>query len=344
MRTNDTKRGGYSLLELTFSVSIYSLILLTTLGMLERDTHLSQAVLSTTHVEQMAQELVYRLKGELANAQGANPMAILTADLDDQESAIVRVDSTLGFPHTGTLILDRGTATEERISYQELEDTEEFFVNLERGVRCTDAHDHTPGGELIWAGLAEPLAQQENPSVDQYDGLAMGLLGPVYYRGDGSGFSYRKPVDLAGGLDLLQGDKLKWGSVVNNVPTLDGWSALGFQPRYDFSEAQTDRDLNRDGDKLDVFDVGVIGRRRWVTGDSDWETDNINMGPAAVLQEQCNWGSDLDSDGFDDPIFLWDKDTRQLQIRLFVVGGISTGNPIVRRVESAIFLRNEVEI
>jgi len=344
MQRPKNQRSGYSLLELTFSVSIYALILLTTLGMLERDTHLSQSVLSTSHVEQMAQELIYRLKGELANAQGANPMAIVTADLGDMETQILRVDSTLGFPNTGTLILDRGTNSEERIQYAELEDTEEFFVSLARGEQCTDQHAHAPGTELIWAGLAEPLAQQESPSPDQYDGRTMGILGPVYFRGDGTGFSYRKPVDPAGGLDVMVGDKLKWGSVVNNVPTLDGWSALAFQPRYTFSEVQTDRDLNHDGDKLDVFDVGVIGRRRWVSGDASWTTDEINMGPAAVLQEQCSWGSDLDSDGFDDPIFLWDKDTRQLQIRLFVVGGVSTGNPIVRKVESTIFLRNEVEI
>jgi type II secretory pathway pseudopilin PulG len=338
------KKGGYTLLELTFSIAIYVVILLSTLGMLERDTHLSQAVLSTTHVEQMAQELIYRLKGELANAQGSNPMAIITENLDDDSTGELRVDSTLGFPNTGMLILDRGTNSEERIAYEELDESEEFFRSLERGLQCSQAGDHLVGSELVWGGLAEPIAQQQNPSIDQYDGLAMGVLGPVYFRGDGSGFSYRNPIDPSGGNDLLEGDKLKWGAVVSNVPTLDGWSALSFQPRYTFSEAKTHQDINSDGDKLDVYDVGVIGRRRWVTGDTDWDTDNINMGPSAVLQEQCNWGGDLDGDGFDDPIFLWDKDPRQLQIRLFVIGGISTGNPLIRKVESTIFLRNEVEI
>jgi len=344
MNTRKQSRSGHTLLELTFSMSIYVVILLSTLGMLERDTHLSQSVLSTTHVEQMAQELIYRLKGELANAQGANPTAIITESIDDHAHSALRVDSTLGFPNEGVLVLDRGTASEERIAYRDLDDTEEYFKTLEREQQCTQGADHNVGSELVWGGLAEPIAQQANPTADQYDGLAMGVLGPVYFRGDGSGFAYRKPIDPTGGNDLMQGDNLKWGAVVSNIPTLDGWSALAFQPRYTISESKTGQDLNHDGDKLDLFDVGVVGRRRWVTGDTNWDTDNINMGPSAVLQEQCNWGGDLDGDGFDDPLFLWDKDTRQLQIRLFVIGGISSGNPLIRKVESTIFLRNEVEI
>ncbi len=337
-------RAGYSLLELTFSLAIWTVILLSTLGMLERDTQLSQATLSTTHVEQMAQELLYRLKSELASAQGANPEAILTEDIAIATNNQMRVDSTLGFPSAGTLILDRGTPQEERIAYSALEDTEELFMQLERGTQCTEAREHLAGGEMIWGGLAEPIAQQENPSADQFDGLTMGVLGPLYFRGDGSGFSYRKPVDPDGGKDLLEGDALKWGSEVAGVPTLDGWSCLEYQPRYTFDENSARRDINGDGDQLDVFDVGVIGRRRWVSGDSNWALDANSMGPAAVLQERCNWGGDLDGDGFDDPLFLWDKENRQLQVRLFVIGGVQTNNPIVRSVESTIFLRNEVEI
>jgi len=337
-------RAGYSLLELTFSIVIYVVILLSTLGMLERDTHLSKAVLSTTHVEQMAQELLYRLKAELANAQGANPEAILTEDLDDLEDERMRVDSTLGFPNTGTLIMNRGTAQEERISYEELEDGEELFVGLERGLDCTADRDHLAGMELIWAGLAEPIAQQEDPQAEQFDGRTMGVLGPVFFRGDGSGFAYRKPIDPGGGGELLEGDSLIWGSVVDNTPTEDGWSCLVYEPRYEFSEPTSGRDLNNDGDSLDIYDVGIISRRRWVSGNADWETEHISMGPAAVLQERCDYGGDLNGDGFDDPIFLWDKATRQLQVRLFVIGGIATNNPIVRQVESTIFLRNEVEL
>ena len=336
--------GGYTLLEMTFSISMYVVILLSTLSMLKRDTMLAKSSLSTGHVELMAQELLYRLRHELTNAQGANPEAIVTAALDDQSELSLRVDSTLGFPNSGTLLLNRGTSSEERIRYENLEDTEEYFGNLTRGLQCSSATDHAEGIDLIWAGLAEPLIQQTGLSLEQYDGIADGLLGPVYFRGDGTGFSYRKPVDPAGGKDYLSGDKLKWGSDVSGTPHIDGRSALVFDVRREFSEVTTRVDLNKDGDTLDVFDIGTIVLQRWVAGDSTVDTDLFGMGPAAVIQERCNYGGDLDDDGFDDPIFLWDKATRQLDIKLFVVGGISNNNPIVREVRTSIFLRNEVEL
>jgi len=304
---------------------------------------LAQSSLSTGHVELMAQELLYKLRHELTNAQGANPEAIITATLDDQTETSLRVDSTLGFPNAGTLILDRGLQSEERLQYNSLEDTEEYFNVLERGLQCTTASDHNEGTELIWAGLAEPIAQQSSPETELYDGIANGVLGPVYFRGDGTGFSYRKPVDPMGGKDYLSGDKLKWGSEVGGTPLLNGRSCLTYKVKREFSEITTRVDINKDGDKLDVFDIGTIVLQRWVAGDSSVETDEYGMGPAAVLQERCNYGGDLDDDGFDDPLFLWDKETRQLQIKLYVIGGIANNNPIVRQVQTSIFLRNEVE-
>ena len=63
-----------------------------------------------------------------------------------------------------------------------------------------------------------------------------------------------------------------------------------------------------------------------------------------MLQEQCNWGGDLDADGYDDPIFLWDKDRRQLRLRIFIIGRSVDDIPIVRKVESLMFLRNKQEL
>lgn len=344
MQRTRTRRGGYTLLELTFSITFFVVIMLSTLGMLERDTSLARSVLSTTHVEQMAQELIYRLKKELANAQGSNPVAIITEELGQSDTDQIRVDSTLGFPYAGELLIGRGTDNEERVSYTLLEDTEEYFLNIGRAEACTEATEHEVGDELMWCGLAEPIANQSSPQPDQYDGRSMGVLGPVYFRGDGIGFVYRNPIDPTGGNNLLDGDKLIWGQDVLNQPQLDGWAALEFVPRYPFAEAEKLQDLNGDGDMNDVFDIGLIQRKRWVSGDTEFGNDLINMGPAAVLQERCNYGGDLDNDGFDDPIFLWDEDLRQLHIRLFVIGGVNNGNPILKKVESTIFLRNEVEI
>ena len=52
----------------------------------------------------------------------------------------------------------------------------------------------------------------------------------------------------------------------------------------------------------------------------------------------------MDGDGFEDPIFLWDPATRELRVRLFILGMSVDEVPIVRRVEAAQFLRNEQEL
>ena len=68
---------------------------------------------------------------------------------------------------------------------------------------------------------------------------------------------------------------------------------------------------------------------------------DLGLGPTVVIQERCNRGSDLDADGFEDPIFVWDRGTRQVHVRLFVIGLALLDQPIVRRVQSTVFLRNE---
>ena len=90
--------------------------------------------------------------------------------------------------------------------------------------------------------------------------------------------------------------------------------------------------------------MGQIRRLSWDATDPTGQVDDVGLGPTVLLQEQCNWGGDLDGDGFDDPIFLWDKDTNQLHVRLFVLGWAMKQMPIVREVDSVMFLRNEPEL
>jgi len=59
-----------------------------------------------------------------------------------------------------------------------------------------------------------------------------------------------------------------------------------------------------------------------------------------VLQERCNWGSDLDGDGFDDPLFMWEPETGCLHVRLFLAAGTVNGRQSVREIESILYLRN----
>ncbi len=333
------------------ATSILVVILLSVFAVIERDSSLARSTLGITVAEMRAQQMLRRLQGDLADARGENPIASITASLGAADTDALTVDWTLGFPDQGTLLLGRGTQNEERIRYSGLSADRTQFLGLERGADCTAGATHAAGEELLWAGLAEPLALQQNPPAETFDGIANEPSGPVFFRGDGTGFSYRVPVDPDGNVppNYLDGDELRWGAWIRSgpggalAPSTDGWSAVVFVPVYEVREDETGDDINGDGDAEDVFDVGQIRRRNWSTADPNVPVFDLGLGPTAVLQEQCAYGSDLDGDGFDDPIFLWDRERRRLHVRLFILGRSVQNQPIVRRVESLIFLRNEPE-
>ena len=62
-----------------------------------------------------------------------------------------------------------------------------------------------------------------------------------------------------------------------------------------------------------------------------------------IIQEQCNWGGDMDGDGFEDPIFLWNRSGGRLRVRFFVLAEARKNIPLVRRMEATLFLRNGIE-
>lgn len=335
-----TRRSGFTLVEALIAGTVLSIVLLTAYGMLQHDAQLSRSTLGISIAETRCQSMVTEFERELADARGASPIAVQTGALPSN-GTLVTVSSTLGFPPSGLLLVDRGTAAAERVSYGALDATR--FLNLTRGEQCTNPASHATTTEILWAGLAQPIELQTNPAPNLYDGRARVGGRTVFFRGDGSGFSYRVPTDPAGGRDFIDGGDLRWGATVRGVPTLDGWYALQFEPRDTLDERASDSDVNGDGDRLDVFDVGQLRRRAWDTANPGAPADDLGMGPTVLLQERCRWGRDLDGDGFDDPMFLWDAERRQLSIRLFVVGRTDHSQPIVRKLEATIFLRNVAE-
>lgn len=341
------RRRGMTMLELTLSFGILTTILLAVFGVIQRDTQLAHSTLGIAISEMKAQQMLRKIEGELANARGTVPIASLTQDLTTSETSQIEVELTLGFPPTGTLLLSRGTGSEERIDYDGLVATQDSFNNLTRGVQCTQAAAHTAGigVDILWASMAQPIDIQVNPPANLWDGQAQEPTGTVFFRGDGTGFSYRVPVDPTGAIppNYLDGDDLQWGHTVQDVGDLDGWACMFFQPARVITEFSTGDDLNRDGDTLDTFDIGQIRRLIWDTLDPTIAPANLGLGPTNVLQERCNYGGDLDGDGFDDPIFLWNDEDRQLHIRLFILGRTNSDIPIIREVESMVFLRNEPE-
>ncbi|MEZ6020169.1 MAG: hypothetical protein R3F17_08725 [Planctomycetota bacterium] len=100
------------------------------------------------------------------------------------------------------------------------------------------------------------------------------------------------------------------------------------------------RDLNLDGDTADTFDVGQIMLLRWdamANGAADTE---VALCPPIVLQEVCNYGADLNNDGFEDPMFLWDPTDGSLRVQLFIVSGTHNGRAQLSRTATTIYLRN----
>ncbi|MCB9913649.1 MAG: hypothetical protein H6828_00710 [Planctomycetes bacterium] len=339
------RKRGMTILELLVCTSLLATILLSVFAVIERDTHLARSTLGIAVAETKAQQMLRDIEAELADARGTNPIAQVTMGLGSGSTAELVVDSTLGFPDEGTLLLERGTANEERLSYNGLGGGGTRFLNLVRGLQCTQDATHATGVQLLWSGLAEPIALQTNPPAASWDGRALEATGPVFFRGDGTGFSYRVPVDPTGANPpnyLNDDDELRWGHDLGG-PTEDAWACLYFVAKTSYDESATGDDLNRDGDTNDVFDIGQIRRRIWNTVDPAAQSRELGLGPSNVMQERCNWGGDLDGDGFDDPLFLWDREARRLHVRLFILGRTNADVPIVRQVQSLVFLRNEPE-
>ncbi|MFO1009025.1 MAG: prepilin-type N-terminal cleavage/methylation domain-containing protein [Planctomycetota bacterium] len=341
MRRPNHPHAGFTLTEALIAASLFSVVLLSSYALLQQDAQVSQSALGISVAESRAQSMLHGLERELADARGASPTATLVNALGSNDSASMRVSSTLGFPPEGYLLLSRGTNGAERVGYATI--TSDTFVRLDRGVMGTNAASHAANGELLWGGLAEPIALQTNPAANLFDGRARIGGRTVFFRGDGTGFSYRTPTDPAGGNDFLDGDGLRWGATVRGTPIASGWSALVFVPGNEYVEARTGDDLNEDGDTNDVFDVGQIRRRTWDTDAPNAPGDDVGLSPTCVLQERGRPGADLDGDGFEDPIFLWDGTRRELSVRIFVLGRSREDAPIVRKVETVIFLRNDPE-
>lgn len=337
----NARRAGLTLTELAIVSAVMVIVLFAGIAVVLRDTRLSNSTIAIGTAETHAQRMIRKLVGQLSPARGEIPQAVLTVDLTAVDVSAVSVDTTAGFPDQGLLLVNRGSGGMERIAYTALDSATTRFSTLTRGSECTTGRSHAAGASVLWSGMAHVVDLAGTPPASAYDGRTTEPEGIAHFIGDGTGFSFRVPTDPAGGDDVLDNGDIRWGADVNGVPTLNGWSALVFQPRSAITEAEVNTDLNQDGDRTDTFEVGQIRARAWDTANSTVPASDIGLGPAVVLQERCRHGGDLDGDGFADPIFLWDPAQRRLHVRLFVLGRSTGEVPAVRRVESMIFLRNE---
>lgn len=337
MRTHSRRqaagsRRGTTLMEIMIATALFSVVFLSSMALMESGQRFSRSTLEITAVEDLAQQMLFRIERLLSNASPNVPSTQVPAL--DAVSNSATLTSNDGFPPRGLAVLDPGTANQEIVSYDGLGAGGELFA-LVRGEQCTEAAGHVQA-DALWAGAAEPWLLA-GPTTRTSSELGVATV----FRGLGAGFSFKVPVDPTGGLNLIQGTQIRWGASVRGTgQTASGRMAIYFAPVSTFDEAEANADINGDGDRVDVFDVGQLRRVAWDVTAPNMD-DDVGLGPSVVLQERCNWGGDLDGDGFDDPLFLWNPTSKELHIRLFILGSARSGLPVVRRVESFLFLRNE---
>lgn len=340
MQARTRARAGFTLVELAVSMAIFASVLVFVAVHLQREARGLSQLQSMSHHERAVNDLLMRVQTRLEFAQGEAPNATLASTLPSGESFVVDVDRTDAFPDVGVLLVNAGAVGEERIRYGDLDPGAGAFLELERGALGGTARSHGAGSPVLWAGAAVVLTEQAAPAAGSFEGRSREPLADLFFRGDGTGFSFRTPVDPAGGTSYMTATGVRWGAEVGGRPTEDGRACLYFEPVAVLQEAERSSDLNRDGDLDDAFDLGRIRHRAWDAVDSDNASSDIALCPPLFLQERNAWGSDLDGDGFEDPMFLWTPASGRLRVRLFALVATVNETEVVKRYETVLHLRN----
>src|ERR1700752_1510085 len=169
----DRPRSGALMIEALIAISLFATVLLSSMALVQSCRGFSHSTLQVPAVEDLSQQMLFRMEHELAAATGANanPFTALTATLSASERDSLQVASTLGFPPRGVLVFERGTAQEEHVGYSGIADIN-HFTGLTRGLQCTQpvAHPASSIQDVLWVGLAEPLEDQTDPSAGAHDG------------------------------------------------------------------------------------------------------------------------------------------------------------------------------
>ncbi len=339
MAPNSNSQAGFTVLELTIASAFMAIIMASMIVGVHSEAEGLSELATASHRKHSAQVVMQRIEEALEFAAGAAPSALLDQNMGAGDAS-VRVDSTAGFPPVGTLLFEPGSASEERVSFTGLDTVINTFTGLDRGVQCTSPADHANGVRVFWAGGATVLENQMGPSASQWDGQAQTAEGPLCYRGDGTGFSFRIPTDPAGGTDFFNSTGIRWGSKVGGTPSANGWSALAYVPTRQVTEADLRTDINGDGDQVDTFNLGRIHLQRWDAFTNNEPMTNVALCPPIVAQELCNFGGDMDGDGFQDPLFLWNPADGSLLIRFTTISGIHRSRAVINRIENTLYLRN----
>lgn len=333
-------RAGFTLIEMMVALTVVSIILIATAASLQREAESVSDLQRITYAERLIQEVFTKMEQRLEFARGFTPTTTLDASLGSATTNAAVLADVTGFPNEGVALLDPGTATEERVEFSDVDIAGNRLETLTRGARGTSAFTHPATSVIMWDGLASPIDDQVAPPANTFDGITDDLRGQVFYRGDGTGFSFQYPVDPARTGSFVTPTGVRWGARVGGGDVTDGCTAIAFSPVGQVTEANRNFDINQDGDLNDVFDFGRLVEFSWNGVDTALGTSRVNLISPILLQEQDDYGSDMDGDGLQDPMFLWTPDSGRLRIRLFALVGDVGGRDIVRRFETVLYLRN----
>ncbi len=119
---------------------------------------------------------------------------------------------------------------------------------------------------------------------------------------DGAAVTYSVPVPATPGGGLVDSTgEITWGARDSTGEHVGGHYVLSFVLDDVVSEQEVGADFNGDGDILDVFEVGHIGK----TTDTG-ETQSFPR--MKIVLQQGDHGGDLDGDGVPDPVFAVSSD------------------------------------
>ncbi|MEM8712628.1 MAG: type II secretion system protein [Planctomycetota bacterium] len=343
MQANKTPlklRAGFTLIEMMIALTIVTIILIATAASLQREAESVGELQRLSYSERLIQDLFTKIEQRLDFGQGVNPATVLSASLSTTGTTGLVVQESLGFPNEGTVVIEPGGTAEERIAYTVLAPGSSELATLTRGVSGTNSTSHPANSVVLWEGVSFPIANQISPIIGSFDGQTDDMRGPLFYRGDGVGFSYRRPVDPASTGSYIEAGAIRWGATVQGTDTIDGCACLVFSPIGMITEAERNFDINADGDLDDTFDLGGVADLSWNAVNPLLGTSRVDLVSPIILQEQDNYGSDMDGDGFEDPMFLWTPESGRLRIRLFALLGDMGGAEVVKRFETVLYLRN----
>lgn len=161
---------------------------------------------------------------------------------------------------------------------------------------------------------------------------------------NGAGLTYYVPVDIDGSGTVLSGGTgtgsglLEYGAT-NGSTSTNGTMRFSYVASTLLNENLEVVDLNGDGDRLDIFDIGYVQQSTSISGD----LPKI-VGLTNIAQRQGNYGTTIDVDNGasgSGRLFNLPSGSRVLQVSIWLMTISEDRLPHLVQCKSYVFLRNQ---